>query len=87
MNDMFELADKLKELRDKKQHLAEDTKKTMRKLKKRSTSCHWKWQAPKHKVSIVPAHYSIFVQSCMRQLLRRTKQSCMKHSKTRDTVH
>ena len=27
MNDMFELADKLKELRDKKQHLAEDTKK------------------------------------------------------------
>lgn len=25
MNDMFELADKLKELRDKKQHLAEDT--------------------------------------------------------------
>ena len=27
MNDMFELADKLKELRDKKQHLAEETKK------------------------------------------------------------
>ena len=27
MNDMFELADKLKELSDKKQHLAEDTKK------------------------------------------------------------
>lgn len=27
MNDMFELADKLKELRDKKQHLAEKTKK------------------------------------------------------------
>ena len=27
MNDMFKLADKLKELRDKKQHLAEDTKK------------------------------------------------------------
>ena len=27
MNDMLELADKLKELRDKKQHLAEETKK------------------------------------------------------------
>ena len=27
MNNMFELADKLKELRDKKQHLAEETKK------------------------------------------------------------
>lgn len=27
MNDMFELADKLKKLRDKKQHLAEETKK------------------------------------------------------------
>lgn len=27
MNDMFELADKFKELRDKKQHLAEETKK------------------------------------------------------------
>ena len=27
MNDMFELADKLKELRDKKQHLAEEVKK------------------------------------------------------------
>ena len=27
MNDIFELADKLKELRDKKQHLAEETKK------------------------------------------------------------
>lgn len=27
MKDMFELADKLKELRDKKQHLAEETKK------------------------------------------------------------
>ena len=48
-------------------------RKTMRKLKKQSTSYHWKWQAPKHKVSIVPARYSIFVPSCMRQRLKENK--------------
>ncbi len=65
----------------------EAKRKIMRKLKKRSTSCHWKWQAPKHRVLIVPARYSTFVQSCMLQLLRRTRQNCTRRSKMRDTVH